>query len=153
MGIVSKTLNIIEQCIQNGKHQPVETDRLELKNLESGWGNDWYKSVCAFLNTNGGVIIIGISERKSGYKFTGYTNNESNENHLKQDLPKKITDKNGKTIDLTTHITRFEIRDFLGGKVVTVYIEELTPEQKFVYYKGDAYTRKLTGDYKLSWRE
>ncbi len=153
MDLVSRTLNVIEQCIQNDTYQPVETERLELKNLAGGWGKDWYKSVCAFLNTNGGIIIVGISERKGRYKFTGYVNSESNENHLKQDLPKKFTDKNGKSIDLTTHITRFEIRDFLGGKVAIVYIEEVEPEQKYIYYDGNAYIRKLTGAYPLSKQE
>lgn len=156
MDFIGKQLDIIARCIEQNTYEEVETDRLELKDLSAGWGVDCYKSVCAFLNTNGGVLVIGIRDRDNppkgtpkSYKFTGYDNSKDNENHLKQVLPKKFTDKEGVPIDLTAHISRFEIRDFLGGRVALVYIEELDSEQKYVYYEGGAYVRKLTGDHLL----
>ena len=60
MDIVEKNLTIIANCISNNVYKEVETERFELKDLSSGWGDDWYKSVCSFLNTNGGIIVIGI---------------------------------------------------------------------------------------------
>lgn len=160
MDLISKNLAIIGQCIQNNEYIEIETERFELKNLAGGWGDDWYKSVCAFLNTNGGVIVIGIKDldnppkgKPKCYKFHGYQNSKSNENHLTQELPKKFTDKNNKPLDLRNHITKFEIKEFLDGHVAVVYIEELDSEQKYVFYKSKAYTRKLTGDHVLSHAE
>ncbi|MEI6555367.1 MAG: RNA-binding domain-containing protein [Paludibacter sp.] len=157
MDIVEKNLTIIANCISNNVYKEVETERFELKDLSSGWGDDWYKSVCSFLNTNGGIIVIGINDKNNSkpkhYKYTGYSNSEKNESHLKQDLPRIFTDKDGKTLDLSSHIYKFEIRDFLEGKVAVVYIEELPDDEKYVYYKGVAYRRKLTGDHELSTAE
>ena len=90
MTFIEKTLNTIAHCIDNNTYVGIETHRLELKNLAHGWGDDWYKSVCAFLNTNGGIIVIGINDKNNAkpqhYKFTGYTNSEANENHLKHEI-------------------------------------------------------------------
>jgi ATP-dependent DNA helicase RecG len=154
MDIVEKNLGIIANCISNNEYKEVETERFELKDLSAGWGRDWYKSVCSFLNTNGGIIVIGIKDNNNTkpkhYKFTGYSNTESNESHLKQDLPKKFTDKDGRPLDLSSHIYKFEIRDFLDGKVAVVYIEGLPDDEKYVYFEGKAYRRKLTGDHELT---
>lgn len=154
MDIVEKNLAIIANCIETGQYREVETERFELKDLSAGWGDDWYKSVCSFLNTHGGVIVIGIRDNNNAkpknYKLTSYTNTDQNENHLKQALPKIFTDREGKQLDLSTQIYKFEIRDFFGGKVCIVYIDELSDDLKFVYYKGKAYRRKLTGDHELT---
>jgi ATP-dependent DNA helicase RecG len=154
MDIVERNLAIITDCINCGQYKEVETERFELKGLSAGWGKDWYKSVCSFLNTNGGVIVIGINDNNNvkpkNYKFTGYANTEKNENHLKQDLPKFFTDIEGKKLDLSSQIYRFEIRDFLDGKVAVVYVDELPDDQKYVYCEGKAYRRKLTGDHELT---
>jgi predicted HTH transcriptional regulator len=157
MDIVEKNLAIIANCINNNEYTEVETERFELKDLSAGWGDDWYKSVCSFLNSNGGIIVIGINDKNNSkpkyYKFTGYTNTEKNESHLKQDLPRMFTDKDGNKLDLSSRIYKFEIRNFLDGKVAVVYIEELPDDEKYVYYKGVAYRRKLTGDHELSTAE
>ena len=111
MDIVEKNLAIIANCINSCQYKEVETERFELKDLSAGWGKDWYKSVCSFLNTNGGVIVIGIRDNNNinpkNYKFNGYTNSEKNENHLKQELPKFFTDIEGKELDLSSQIYRF----------------------------------------------
>lgn len=154
MDFIEKNLSIIADCIANNQYKEVETERFELKDLSKGWGEDWYKTVCAFLNTNGGVIVIGVKDNNNSkplsYKFTGYINSDSNEKHLKQELPKKFTDPTGTQRDLSAYISKFEIKDFMGGKVAIVYVEELEDDEKYVFYKGVAYKRKLTGDHALS---
>ena len=151
---IDRALDTIAKCINTKSYKEAENDRLELKNLAGGWGDDWYKTVCAFLNTKGGVIVIGIHDKNNSkpahYKFTGYVNSTENENHLKQDLPKKFTDKNGRPIDLSTYLSRIEIRNFLEGNVALIYVEELPDDEKYVYYHGKAYQRKITGDHELS---
>ena len=158
MDLIDKNLQIIADCIKNNTYKAVETERFELKDLSNGWGDDWYKSVCAFLNTNGGVVVIGINDNDKAkppyYKFTGYNNSDKNEKYLKTELPtKKFTNRDGTPRDVSTYISRFEIRDFLDAKVAVVYVEELADDEKYVYYNGVAYQRKLTGDHILSHAE
>lgn len=158
MDLIDKNLQIIADCIKNNTYKAVETERFELKDLSNGWGDDWYKSVCSFLNTNGGVVVIGINDNDKAkppyYKFTGYNNSDKNEKYLKTELPtKKFTNRDGTPRDVSTYISRFEIRDFFEGKVAVVYVEELADDEKYVYYNGVAYQRKLTGDHILSHAE
>lgn len=153
MSLIDKSLEIVANCIQNDTHKEVETERIELKDLSNGI--DWtelYTSVCAFLNSNGGNIIIGINEnlKNKKYKFTGFDYN--NENKLKE-ISKQFTDKLGNKKDLSIYFPDYEIRDFLGGKVAVIYIEKLPEDEKYIYYNKVAYKRKLTGDHKLTNQE
>lgn len=159
MDIVLKNLKTIERCIKTNTYEEVETERFEIKDLSKGWGDDWYKSVCAFLNTNGGIIIIGIKDKNNTsdgkpkfYKFTEYDNSDKNEKHLKDVLPKKFTDKDGKIMDVSQNLD-FEIKDFMTGRVMILYVTELDTESKYAFYNSKAYNRKITGDHILSTRE
>jgi ATP-dependent DNA helicase RecG len=156
MDILEKNLTTITDCIRDQRYTPVETERFELKDLSAGWGDDWYKSVCAFLNTGGGMIVIGINEKNNAkpphYKFTGYVNSEANESHLKNELPRKFTNRAGSIKDISEYIS-FEIRSFLNGNLAVVYVDALPDDEKYVWYKGVAYHRKLTGDHALSLAE
>ncbi len=153
MPLIDKTLEIIENCIKTNSYTEVETEKIELKDLSLG--NDWtelYKSACAFLNSNGGNIIIGINEniKTRKYKFTEFNYND--ENKLKE-IGKQFADKSGNKKDLSIYFPDYEIRDFLGGKVAVIYVEKLPEDEKYVYYNKTAYKRKLTGDHKLTLNE
>ena len=150
MPLIDKTLEILKSCIENNSSKEVETEKIELKDLSLG--SDWtelYKSACAFLNSNGGNIIIGVNEnlKTKKYKFTGFDYN--NENKLKE-IGKQFTDKLGNKKDLSIYFPDYEIRDFLGGKVAVIYVEKLPEDEKYIYYDKSAYKRKLTGDHKLT---
>ncbi len=151
MKVTDLILKQIEECLVSGVYKSLETDKIELKDLSGG--DNWkelYKSTCAFLNTQGGIIIIGIKENamKTAYQFHGF--NASNEEKLKE-LPKQFTTDNGLPQDLSEFVRPdlFEIRDFMDGRVCIVYIEKLPEDKKYVLYNGEAYERKLTGDHKI----
>ena len=85
-------LNKLEDCLSNNKYESIETEKIELKDLSGG--EDWkqlYRSICAFLNTDDGIVVIGIKEKDKSYKLTGY--DENNENKLKL-IPKKFQNEN-----------------------------------------------------------
>lgn len=149
MKTVDRILAQIEVCIAQNKYEKVESDKIELKDLSGGISNQLYTSACAFLNTEGGIIIIGIheDERQKKYVFKGY--NPEIESALKL-LPKQFTDQQGHSLDLSPMFPTFEIRDFLGGRVCIIYVEKLDEERKYVFYRGEAWKRKITGDHKLS---
>jgi ATP-dependent DNA helicase RecG len=152
MKVVDKILTQVQYCIDNNVFQELETEKIELKDLSAG--DEWkelYKTTCAFLNTNGGIVIIGIKETndKTKYIFKGF--NASNENKLKE-LPKQFTTDTGQQFDLSEYIRPdlFEIVDFMTGRVCVLYIEKLPEDKKYVMFGGNAYERKLTGDHKIS---
>lgn len=152
LSTVEKILIQVRQCIETNTYKELETDKVELKDLSTG--EDWselYKSICAFLNTSGGIVIIGINENndKTAYSFKGF--NANNESKLKE-ISNQFTSDDGKTVDLTEYIRPdlFEILDFMDGRVCVLYIEKLTEDKKYVLYNGKAYERKLTGDHKIS---
>ncbi|WP_315824302.1 ATP-binding protein [Paraflavitalea speifideaquila] len=149
--IVDKILEQVQQCIEGNTYKELETEKIELKDLSTG--DDWkelYKSICAFLNTNGGIVIIGINEndKNTAYSFKGFSAN--NESKLKE-IPKQFTSDSGQVLDLTDYIRPdlFEIQDFMDGRVCILYIEKLPEDKKYVMFNGIAYERKLTGDHKI----
>jgi len=151
MKIVDRILSQVKQCIENDTFKELETEKIELKDLSTG--EEWkelYKTICAYVNTNGGIVIIGIKENndKSKYLFKGF--NAANESKLKE-IPKQFTTDTGIPFDITEYVRPdlFEIIDFMGGRVCVLYIEKAPEEKKYIMYNGVAYERKLTGDHKI----
>jgi predicted HTH transcriptional regulator len=153
MKAIEKILLILEQYIKDNIYHPVETDQLELKDLSGGddW-NELYKTICAFLNTKGGIIIIGVKEdiKNKYFKFTGFSSAQSTEEKIKN-IPKLFTDRSGNQAELSDYINPgiIEIRRFLDGNVCLIFVENLPEDKKFAFYRGDAYERRLTSDHKI----
>jgi len=149
MRAIDKILDQIEACITQGKYEVIETDKVELKDFSGGVSAELYRSACAFLNAEGGMIIIGVyeSQKDRRYLFKGY--NPQSENALKE-LPKQFRNQQNQPVDLSLSFPSFEMIDFMGGKICVVYVEKLDEEQKYVFYKDEAYKRKITGDHKLT---
>ncbi len=155
MSSIEKTLRILEDCVINQSYVDVETDRFELKNLSTS--HNWtelYKTVCAFLNTNGGIIALGIKDKvntkdksKKHYEFNGF--NYDNEAKLKE-IYKKFTNVKGESLNLGSYFPSPEIRSFHTGNIALVFVEKLSEEDKYVYFEGSAYKRVLTGDHVVS---
>ena len=150
---IDKTLLRLEQSIKEMTYSVIETDQLELKDLSGG--DDWtelYKTICAFLNTKGGIIIIGVKEdtKNKQLKFTGFSSSQSTEEKIKN-FSKSFTDKTGVPLDLSDYINPnlVEIKPFLDGNVGIVFVEKLPEDKKYVYYKSSAYERQLTGDHRI----
>ena len=154
MRAIDKTLSIIEQSIMDKVYCPIETDQLELKDLSGG--DDWqelYKTICAFLNTKGGIIVIGIKEdiQKKSLKFTGFSSTQSTEEKIKN-ISNLFSDKMGHPLDLFDYINPklVEIKPFLDGNICLVFVEKLPEDKKYAYYKGNAFERRLTGYHKIT---
>ena len=107
---IDEILNKLEDCLLNNKYESIETESIELKDLSGG--DDWnklYIAICAFLNTDGGIIICGIHENKdkTGYKLTGF--NPNNEDRLKAKLKSSFTDEKDVKLDLSSYF-KYEFR-------------------------------------------
>lgn len=156
MNIVDETLSKLAELIQQGRFAELETEGLEIKPVPSE-GGDWkerYKSVNAFLNTRGGIVILGVKEEGTGsarrYVLSEWKDHA--EPKLK-DFPRLFTDRKGVLQDLNDCFPPMQIKTVLGKRVAIVYVDELAADRKFVFLEGTAYKRSLTGDHKIKEQE
>ncbi len=149
---IDKILTQIEDCITNDSYQSVETEKVELKPTPPTLkgAHSMLQSVCAFLNTNGGILIIGIKDNnnvpKKHYELKGY--NEEAEGILKS-IGTQFRDKDNNPVDVSDYILSYEVKELLNNKVCVVYIDNLPDELKFVFLDKVAYKRIITGDHSI----
>lgn len=154
--VITRLLYKLETHIHAGTYEPLESDKIEIKSLAHS-SADWtelYKTVCAFLNSEGGMVIIGIKEKTEDkkYLFTTFRGEQSEENKIKE-LSNLFSDEKGVKLDLKEQFPGTEIIDFLDGRVCVVYVEKLPEDKKYVFLNGTAWYRNLTGDHKISTKQ
>ena len=137
MKIIDEFLRKLEAIILSGNYEHVENDKIELKD-NSHDASDWtevYKTTNAFLNTEGGIIVIGVKEdiKNRRYSVPGfnYTNDENS-------VTKPVSE-----------LIHFEIKSFFEKQLLVIYVDSLADDAKYVFYKGTAYERIITGDHKI----
>lgn len=150
---VDRALARLAELITQGRFEELETDTLEIKPVPPT-GGEWkerHKSANAFLNTRGGIIILGIKEQGQGtarrYVHSGWQ--PHGEEPLKL-FPQRFTRRDGQPVDLRDSFPPPIIRDFLNGKVCVQLVDELAADRKFVFFEGQAYRRIVTGDVRLT---
>lgn len=155
MKIVDQILIKLEELIQQGRFVELETEVLELEPVpaDGGQWKECHKSVNAFLNTRGGILILGVKEEGTGtsrrYVLSEWKDHA--EPNLKQ-LASCFTDRKGVKLELDDSFPPMEIRTLLRKRVAVVYVDELPADRKFVFLNGEAYRRSLTGDHKITER-
>lgn len=156
MDDISTLLNSLTTLITQGRFEDLESDTLEFKPCPST-SQDWserFKSVNAFLNTRGGMLILGIKEVGQGserkYVVSGY--DPSAEPKLKE-LANSFTDREKRPAPLMEFLPPPEIRNFMGARIAIQRVDELPAERRFVFFNGKAYRRQLTGDHVVKQQE
>jgi ATP-dependent DNA helicase RecG len=149
-------LSKLADLIQQGRFAELETEAVEIKPVPAT-GADWkevHKSVNAFLNTRGGILILGVREEGTGrerrYVLDGWKDHA--EPNIKE-FPRLFTDRKGARQELGDCFPLTEIRTLLSERVAVIYVDELAADRKFVFLNGTAYRRLLTGDHKLTDRD
>ena len=147
---IEKILSEIETCINQGTFKKLEHDKLDLKD-NSHTTSEWrevFKTCCAFLNTGGGIVLLGIFEDEKNQKFTITGYNKRNEEKTKS-VASIFKNEERRPLDLNQYFPAFEIHEILGKEVLAIYVEEVPEDLKYVYYEGSAYERQITGDHKI----
>ena len=150
---INRVLARLAELVRKGQFDQVETDTLEIKPVphDSQSWREIHKSVCSFLNTRGGLILLGIKESqtngKNAYHFSGW---QSQAEPKVKEIPSLFSDRKGHPIpDLAEYINPPRIVDFPGGQIAILSVSELPADRKFIFYDGQAYKRILTGDHKI----
>ncbi len=154
---VEQILQKLEMLIADDVYESIENEVFELKNQPANQKDGAYSSIketiCSFLNTNGGIILIGIAEDKKNkkYVFNGY--NGDFEESIKILEKESVYDINAKPINISDYI-KFEIKDFRDGRVVLLHVERLPHDIKYVFAYNKkkalvAYERKMEGDHPI----
>jgi ATP-dependent DNA helicase RecG len=150
MKIVDDILQQIEYCIQNNDFAIIENEKVELKDnshSKSEW-TEVFKTANAYLNTNGGIIIIGIYEDKKNKKYIYKGFDFNNEDKLKT-IKDSYIDDHGAKKDVSEYI-HYETKTFMQGSVLILYVDALPDDEKYYYFDNSAYERLITGDHKIS---
>ncbi len=140
---IRQTIEIISKSLTTNLFIDVERAKVELKDLSTGveW-TSLKQTICAYLNTDGGIIICGVRERNKQYSLTGFDrNNESKIIELQKSVFKNDYEV---FIDLTEKIyfdyQPITIKDeCFDLMVIAVY--PLSDDLKYVSFNG-----KLTQD-------
>jgi len=148
--ILTPILNKLEICVRQNSWESLETDWLEIKPVPAT-GNAWDNirdSICAFLNTRGGVVVLGIKDEqppRRHFIFTGYT--ENNSGNLSA-LRSAFKDAKGNPMDVGDCLM-VEVRSFSTGQIAVVRVSALPEDRKFCFYRDEARERIADRDEKI----
>src|SRR5690606_34357143 len=57
--------------VQNEVFPDAESDEVEFKSAKGGFPQDFWKTYSAFANSNGGIIVLGVKEKKGKFTYDG----------------------------------------------------------------------------------
>lgn len=135
-----------------------ESEELECKKAagQDGQGKlpeDFWKSYSAMANTQGGIILLGVSEKKGVFRLHGIERPEK----IRKELADLLNNKKKVSIDLLTRpgaILEVEIEDKV---ILEITVPRATREQKPVHLTenpfGNTYKRSHEADQELSKEE
>ena len=125
-----------------------ESDEVEFKSAEGGFPKDFWKSYSAFANTNGGIIVLGVKEKKGKFIFDGLT--EEQIIKYQKDFWNNINNPSTISINL---LKNYDVKEFSleGKKVLAFNIPPAVRKQKPVHLTSNpfnnTYKRNYDGDY------
>lgn len=144
---IQENLEIIERSLRSKNFVDVERSKIELKDLTTG--NEWKslkETICAFLNTEGGIVFCGIRERNNQYQLSPF--NRKNESGIVDLQTKFFKDDNQVLLDLSSNIF-FDYHRVNGVEIVVIAVFPLSDDLKYVSFNGKYYERKLTQDHEI----
>ena len=91
---------VIKDLIANGENERVE--------LKESWRDEFLKHICAFANTEGGVLLVGV-------KDNGIIAGISNSSKLLEDIPNKVIQALGIIVTVCVH--NIELKNIIEIRV------------------------------------
>ncbi len=114
----------------NNLSEIYENDELEFKGAKGGLPKSFWETYSAFANTNGGVVILGISEKHGMFKLEHLTDIELNK--LKKDLWSGLENNCTTNINLLNNNDVY-VHNLGDANVLVIKIPRAGREQRPVY--------------------
>ncbi len=149
---ILETLNAIQDSISRNIFIDVEKTKIELKDLSTG--ANWVslkESICAYLNTDGGIVIAGVRERNKQYVLTGF--DRRNENNIIELHNKTFKNDDGLFLELSDRIffDYYTVESGEGQKdLLVIAVYPLPDDLKYASFNGKCYERKLAQDKEIA---
>lgn len=128
-----------------------ESDELEYKAAQGGFPTDFWKTYSAFANTNGGIIILGVKERKSVFQIEGLQEDKITA------YKKLFWDGANNPVTVSVNLmTEADVKHFsVEGKLLMAFkVPAATRTQRPVFLTRNpfenTYKRNHEGDYKCT---
>ncbi|MDT9189129.1 MAG: putative DNA binding domain-containing protein [Limnospira sp. PMC 894.15] len=129
-----------------------EDQDIEFKSADSGLPKDIWETVSAFANTDGGYIVLGVTEKKGSFVISGVRNPKN--------LQKIFWDNHNNEQKLNVPICTnndVKIQEIDNHSIVSIRVPKATRKQRPVYINNNPLTgtfkRNYEGDYRCTKEE
>ncbi|UZO74845.1 MULTISPECIES: helix-turn-helix domain-containing protein [Microcystis] len=124
-----------------------EDQEYEFKSAEGGLPKDIWETLSAFANTDGGYIILGVSEKKPRLEITGLRNPKN----LQQEFWDNHNNRQKLNISICSN-SDVEVKKINEYQLLIIHIPRATRTQRPVYINNNpmtgTYKRNYEGDYR-----
>lgn len=120
------------------KELPSEDEHIEYKKNKQKLTKDLWETVCAFENTDGGTIILGITEvkqEKKRFKITGVQDPQMVLEDFWSTIKNVISFNMIKNEDI-------KVNDIKGKKIIEIKVKEAPDNKKPIFSHGQIYIRQ-----------
>ena len=131
-----------------------ESEEVEYKSAEGGFPDDFWKTYSAFANTKGGIIVLGVKEKKGEFVFEGISSKKIGS--YKKIFWDTINNPNKVSVNLLTNDDVVEIL-FEGAHFLSFKVPAARRVQRPVHITSNpidnTFKRNYEGDYKCTREE
>ncbi len=128
-----------------------ESDDLEFKSAAGGFPGTFWDTYSAFANSEGGMIVLGVAEKKNEFYLDGLTNEQVLK--YQKDFWNNVNNKSTISQNLLTS-KDVEVGEYKGYNIILFYIPRANREQRPVYRTtnpfGNTFKRNFEGDYRCT---
>lgn len=121
----------------------MEWDDFEVKEASGGLPKSMWDTVSAFSNTNGGIILLGVKEKKTEYGSIYSICGVSNPEQMEQDIVGVLRSRTKFNSYISCKVSKYLIE----GKTVLAFEIPLSPHRPIsIKNSGEVYIRTGSGD-------
>ena len=128
-----------------------ESDDLEFKSAAGGFPRTFWDTYSAFANSEGGMIVLGVAEKKNNFYLDGLTDEQILK--YQKDFWNNVNNKSTISHNLLTS-KDVEVVNYKGYNIILFHIPRACREQRPVYRTtnplGNTFKRNFEGDYKCT---